>query len=288
MDNCEHLASLVYQALLSLGDNSRVMGPQKADVVVSVYTYANSDFFWVSMLPRGAGLVAAKSRIDETLLLRNALNPRPPSTAAVTHRVHAEEGAFSLFEASHAYAFQEGDERYPLGSVVGTWHMHKAPNPKVGQRRAPCQVDTADEKNRLKNNRACEVVTEELEVSVRTVAGDIRTRPAVCGRGLTSHKEGGDVVACPLPRPKQSTRVHLTTLRTVRTAPAGTRTHKGKPTATGAVRQRPTHTKLHNTKPAVDAHQKPTKTRAIRPVQPTKAPKTPKTGSESNDDLLAD
>lgn len=332
--HCEFLASQIYKALLSLDDDDRVMGPKTADVAVSVYTYPKSDYYWVSTIPRGTGLATAKSRISrDAPILRRRLRPLPPSTAGVTHRVHAEEGAFSLFEQSQVYPFEAGAETYPPGSVVGTWNMYKAKNRKVGKKRAPCEVDSVLDKNALKNNRACEIVTEELHVTVRAVDGTIRNSPASssgtgnhgttthpaegqgtkrpvspgssdddhkrpkndpgegpsnCARGLIPHKQG-TVVACRLPTAKHTSKGRPTTLRTVHTAAAGTKTGKTKPTATGAARQRPTNTRLAKTKattalrqkptgtrPAkvrstVAGHQKPASTRPGRPAKTTKA-----------------
>ncbi|CEJ91970.1 hypothetical protein VHEMI07651 [[Torrubiella] hemipterigena] len=246
------------------------------DLVVSVFTYPGSEFFWASTLPQSLGWVEAANRLAQS----NILNAQLPKKRYV---IHAEESAFSKFEFDVFRWVGKAEGKYPLGSVVGTWHRKGAKDSLKGTYLSTCWVDAREgDENIKKGNRACEVVTKNLQISAR-VRGVVTIRPeasvANCARDLETRDNSAFVsAACQLPiRPKPSSKGVSTLVTSTRReslvstsqgaegssakkSAAKTNTRNTKPIQTGADLH--SSTKIKVTATAVAGQKKPASTKA--------------------------
>lgn len=188
---CERYAAAIYAKIAQTGDilatgrntkkkDAGLFGMRGSpEVLVSVYTYKNSPYLWVSTLPRGVGQVKAKERINgvpgttqkSAFILKSKLNKAGANSYYgalpddVDSQIHAEEAAFALFETNPPMGLDlAGRQTYPAGSVVGTWHRGestKRDKALVGELKPACSGDTG------KNNVPCSVVTRALGVRAR-------------------------------------------------------------------------------------------------------------------------
>lgn len=137
----------------------------------------------------------AANRLGQRTIVGSKLDAHP-------YVIHAEECAFSQFEFDVHNWPGKADGVYPPGSVVGSWHMGTFSNLETGKQLSTCSPNVpGSDENQLKNNRACEVVTRDLQISAR-VRGLVTIRPETpapnCARGL-AHRNTANGPACSLP-----------------------------------------------------------------------------------------